>query len=107
MFKRSWNVLKSISLLATRSHSRREQKLDVYTFTLFGDRIFLPSTVPQARISSTDILAVLTFRAPSEFSRDMIELPAQEWNEFLELNARNQKKCEGLWRGSKARLRLR
>jgi len=89
---------------AARSHSRRDRWLDVYTFTPFGDRIFFVSDVPQARISSADILAIFPYRAPATF-KDMIELPRQAWNEFLELSARNQQKYETIWKGWKANLR--
>jgi len=89
---------------AVRSHSRRDRWFDVYTFTPFGDRVFFASDVPQARISSADILAIFPYHACAT-SKDMIELPGHAWNEFLELSAKNQKKYEALWRGWDANLR--
>ncbi|KIM82944.1 hypothetical protein PILCRDRAFT_819747 [Piloderma croceum F 1598] len=89
---------------AARSHSRCDRWLDVYTFTPFGDRVFLTSSVPRARISSTDILAIFPHHVHAT-SKDMIELPGQAWNEFLELTARNQEKYESMWRGWSANLR--
>jgi len=91
---------------AARSHSRCDRWLDVYTFKPFGDRIFFVSDVPQARISSADILAIFPYRAPAT-SKDMIELPRQAWDEFLELSARNQQKYEALWRGWNTNLNFR
>ncbi|KAF8889367.1 hypothetical protein BD779DRAFT_341451 [Infundibulicybe gibba] len=41
---------------ATRSHTRRDRYLDVHTYSPFGERVFLASEVPSARIASTDIL---------------------------------------------------
>ncbi|KAH7929128.1 hypothetical protein BV22DRAFT_1081787 [Leucogyrophana mollusca] len=87
---------------AARSHNRRDRWLDVYTYTPFGDRLFLASSVPQARIATSDLLAIFPFRTSTT---DMIELPAQAYQEFLDLSDKHQKKQESLWRGWKARLR--
>ncbi|KAF9245290.1 hypothetical protein BU15DRAFT_41070 [Melanogaster broomeanus] len=86
---------------AARSHNRRDRWLDVYTYTPFGERLFLASPVPQARIAPSDLLVVFPFRTPTS---DMIELPAQAYHEYLELNAKNQLKHENMWRRWKARL---
>jgi hypothetical protein len=98
------HMVNSFCLLAARSHSRCDRWLDVYTFTPFGDRVFLTSSVPRARISPTDILAIFPHHVHAT-SKDMIELPRQAWNEFVELTARNQKKYESMWRGWSANLR--
>ena len=89
---------------AARSHSRCERWFDVHTFTPFGERVFFVSDVPHARIPSADILAIFPYHTPTT-STDMIELPGQAWNEFLELSAKNQNKCESMWRGWSANLR--
>ncbi|KAG2352030.1 hypothetical protein BDR07DRAFT_1327406 [Suillus spraguei] len=86
----------------TYSHHRRDQWLDVYTYTPFGDHLFLASSVPQARIASSDLLTVFPFRTTTT---DMIELPAQAYQEFLQLKAKHQKKQENLWHAWKAKLR--
>jgi hypothetical protein len=84
------------------SHRRRDRWLDVHTYTPFGDHLFLASSVPQARIAASDLLAVFPFRTTTT---DMIELPAQAYQEFLQLKAKHQKKQENLWRTWKAKLR--
>ncbi|KIM68010.1 hypothetical protein SCLCIDRAFT_1209392 [Scleroderma citrinum Foug A] len=84
---------------ATQTHSRRDRWLDVYTYVPFGDRLFLASAVPQARIASSDLLVTFPFRTPTT---DMIELPEYAYREFLELSARHQLKYENMWRTSKA-----
>jgi len=50
---------------AVRSHSARERLLDVSTFTPIGDRLFLATAVPNARISASDILTVFPFQSAS------------------------------------------
>ncbi|KAH7911045.1 hypothetical protein BJ138DRAFT_34524 [Hygrophoropsis aurantiaca] len=87
---------------AARSHNRRDRWLDVYTYTPFGDRLFLASAVPQARIPTSALLAIFPDRTSTT---DMIELSAQAYQEFLELSAKHRKTKESLWRGWKARLR--
>ncbi|KAN0088538.1 hypothetical protein V8E55_005595 [Tylopilus felleus] len=86
---------------AARSHTRRDHWLDVYTYTPFGERLFLASPVPQARIEPSNLLVVFPFRTPTS---DMIELPAQAYQEYLELSAKHQLKHENMWRRWKARL---
>ncbi|KAG2344079.1 hypothetical protein BDR05DRAFT_883064 [Suillus weaverae] len=91
-----------IQLVQGYSHHRRDRWLDVYTYTPFGDHLFLASSVPQARIASSDLLTIFPFRTTTT---DMIELPAQAYQEFLQLKAKHQKKQESLWRAWKAKLR--
>ncbi|RDB23544.1 hypothetical protein Hypma_009028 [Hypsizygus marmoreus] len=83
---------------ATRSHARRDKYLDVHTYSPFGDRIFLASAVPKARIAPTDILTIFpasdNARVPAQ---GMLELPQQAFFEFKELSSRHQQKCESLW----------
>jgi hypothetical protein len=76
----------------------------VYTYAPFGDHIFLASSVPHARIASSDILIVFPFRTATT---DMIELPAQAYQKFMQLKTNHQKKQENLWRDWKATGRLR
>jgi len=81
-----------------RSPTRLDRWLDVYTFLPFGDRVFLATDVPRARISSTDILAI--FPATDIFStptKGMLELPQQAFSEFMELSGRSQTRYENLW----------
>ncbi|KAG9312929.1 hypothetical protein JVU11DRAFT_6363 [Chiua virens] len=92
---------KVMIIQAARSHSRHDHWLDVYTYTPFGERLFLASPVPQARIAPSDLLVVFPFRTPTS---DMIELPEQAYQEYLELSARHQRKHENLWRRWKARM---
>ena len=85
-------------LLAARSHSRRDRWIDVYTFTPFGERVFLATSVPNARIASSDILTIFpstdAFHTPAQ---GMLELPKKAYSEFLEINSRNQQRYENLW----------
>jgi hypothetical protein len=96
------NTEVSYKLPAARSHDSGDRWLDVCTYTPFGDHLFLASSVPHARIASSDVLIVFPFHTATT---DMIDLPAQAYQKFLQLNAKHQKKQENLWRGWKARLR--
>ncbi|KAG6331697.1 hypothetical protein ID866_7393 [Astraeus odoratus] len=87
---------------ATQSRTRADRWLDVYTYVPFGDRVFLASPVPQARIASSDLLVLFPFRTPTT---DMIELPEQAYQKFLELSAKHRLKYENMWRGWKAKRR--
>jgi len=81
-----------------RSHTWRDRWLEVYTFIPFGDRVFLATDVPRARISSTDILTIFPttdiFCTPA---KGLLELPQQAFSEFMELSCRNQTHHETLW----------
>ncbi len=70
----------------------------MYTYTPFGERVFLASAVPQARIAARDILTIFPAdegaRAPAA---GMLELPPQAFWEYMELSARGQKRCEQLF----------
>ncbi|KAF8075067.1 hypothetical protein FPV67DRAFT_613024 [Lyophyllum atratum] len=83
---------------ATRSHARRDKYLDVHTYSPFGDRVFLSSAVPKARIAPSDILTIFPStditRVPAQ---GMLELPQQAFFEFKELSHRHQERCEDLW----------
>jgi hypothetical protein len=91
---------------AARSHTHRDRWLDVYTFTPFGNRIFLVTDAPRARISSADVLTIFPltdiFKSPDS---GMLELPPQAFSEFNELNARNLYRKETLWNSCPANLR--
>ncbi|KAI0731283.1 hypothetical protein C8Q76DRAFT_587633, partial [Earliella scabrosa] len=83
---------------AARTHSQRERWVDVYTYTPFGERVFLASPVPQARIASRDVLAILpTGDAPREPTVGMLELPPNAFTEYMELSSRTQKRHEQLF----------
>ncbi|KAH9852062.1 hypothetical protein C2E23DRAFT_903897 [Lenzites betulinus] len=83
---------------AARTHGQRERWVDVYTYTPFGERVFLASDVPQARIAARDILTIFPeddgARAPTA---GMLELPAQAFWEYTELSARTQKRHEQMF----------
>ncbi|KDQ61578.1 hypothetical protein JAAARDRAFT_31034 [Jaapia argillacea MUCL 33604] len=88
---------------ATRTHGPQDRWLDVNTYIPFGERIFLPSNVPQARISSSDILTIFpssdVFDMPA--AGEMLEVPPKAFAEFIELSSRNQKRYENLWKAYK------
>ncbi|KAK0467264.1 uncharacterized protein EV420DRAFT_674892 [Desarmillaria tabescens] len=83
---------------SARSHTRNDGWLDVYTFMPFGERLFLETHVPKARIASSDLLAIFpssdAFHTPTE---GMLQLPQKAFAEFTELTSWNQKQCEDLW----------
>ncbi|KAI0820367.1 hypothetical protein BC628DRAFT_1341674 [Trametes gibbosa] len=83
---------------SARTHHQRERWVDVYTYTPFGERVFLASDVPQARIAARDILTIFPAddgaRAPTA---GMLELPAQAFWEYVELSARTQKRHEQMF----------
>ncbi|KAI0350667.1 hypothetical protein OH77DRAFT_1430657 [Trametes cingulata] len=83
---------------AARTHGQRERWVDVYTYTPFGERVFLASAVPQARISSRDILTIFPEdEGVREPTTGMLELPPQAFWEFVELSSRTQKHYEQLF----------
>jgi hypothetical protein len=84
--------------LAARSHTQRDRWLDVHTFAPFGERVFLATDVPNARIAMSDILTIFpstdVFRTPAQ---GMLELPQKAFSEFIELSSRNQLRYENMW----------
>ncbi|RDX48260.1 hypothetical protein OH76DRAFT_1309398, partial [Lentinus brumalis] len=83
---------------ASRTHSQREQWVDVYTYTPFGERVFLASPIPQARISSRDILTIFpTEESACQPTTGMLELPPKAFSEYVELSSRTQQRHEQLF----------
>jgi len=83
---------------AARSHSRRDRFLEVYTYTPFGDRVFLATNVPSARIMSSDILTVFSAMDKCcSTAPGMLELPQKAFSQYLDLSSRNQKRHERIW----------
>jgi len=107
---------------AVRSHTKRDRFLDVCTFSPIGDRLFIASDFPNARIPTSDILTIfpfgytpssatpqpitLTSSASSEtlieehiqtLTVEMLELPPNAFAEFQQLCFRNQEQCDKLW----------
>ncbi|KZT09954.1 uncharacterized protein LAESUDRAFT_722112 [Laetiporus sulphureus 93-53] len=81
-----------------RQHGLRERWVDVLTFRPLGERIFLVSDVPSARIPTTAILTIYPSeddpRAPT---KGILELPPKAFSEYLELSGRMQKKYEDMY----------
>ena len=70
----------------------------MYTYAPFGERVFLASPVPRARIAARDVLAI--FPADDDARRPaagMLELPPKAFAEFVELSARTQRRHELLY----------
>ena len=67
----------------------------MHTYTLFGDRVFLPSACPQARIPPSAVLAVLPQAHAAESG--VLELPPSAFDEYVALSARTQKTYESLF----------
>lgn len=85
---------------AARQHTKQERYLDVHTYAPFGERVFLASNVPDARISSSDILAVLSSPLKDQacaLSQGMLELSQQGFSEYIKHSERHQKKYERMW----------
>jgi len=111
---------------AVRSHTNRDRLLDVCTFTPIGDRLFIASDFPNARIPTSDILTTFPFgytpsvsttpqsitltssassetlieegtQTPESITVEMLELPSDAFAEFQQLCSRNQKQCDKLW----------
>ena len=83
--------------IATRTHSAREKYLDVHTFAPFGAGVFLASDVPCARIAPADVLAILPPRSPCELAEGLLELPQQEYSQYIAHSSRHQKRHESMW----------
>ncbi|KAI8974562.1 hypothetical protein BD414DRAFT_468123 [Trametes punicea] len=93
---------------SVRNHSQRERWVDVYTYTPFGERVFLASDVPQARICATDVLTIFPDdENVHEPTAGMLELPTQAFYEFMELSSRTQKRHEQLFDAWSARSKRR
>jgi hypothetical protein len=100
--------------------------LDVCTFTPIGDRLFIASDFPNARIPTSDILTIFPFeytpaastrpqsitltssassetlieegtQTPESITVEMLELPSVAFTEFQNLCSRNQEQCDKLW----------
>jgi len=112
---------------AVRSHSKRDHLLDVCTFTPIGDRLFIASDFPNARIPASDILTIFPFEytpsasttpqpitltsstssetliedsaihAPESITVEMLELPSGAFAKFQQLCSRNQEQRDKLW----------
>ncbi|PFH51032.1 hypothetical protein AMATHDRAFT_3422 [Amanita thiersii Skay4041] len=94
----------------TRPHTKRDKYLDVHTYSPFGERVFLASAVPDARISASDVLTVL-LPSPStsyeydahldtqsqSFAMDMLELSPDAYAGYTKLCAKHQKNYERMW----------
>ncbi|KAF5361921.1 hypothetical protein D9756_002625 [Leucocoprinus leucothites] len=102
---------------AARTHTKRDKYIDVQTYSPFGERIFLASEVPSARIAASDILSVFNndvlSMSPGSSSSSllsleeeeegvtvgpgMIELPPQAFSQYLAYSERQQKRFEDMW----------
>lgn len=100
-------LLLTLCPAASRSHSRRDTWLEVHTFTPLGNRIFLPSDVPQARIARGDILSIFPSGDRVNFAGGMLELPPKAYAEYIELSSRMQEKYEKLFSAMAERPRRR
>ncbi|KAI0272464.1 hypothetical protein BC834DRAFT_817125 [Gloeopeniophorella convolvens] len=91
---------------ASRPHDQSERYLDVYTFTPSGERTFLASDAPCARIDSNDLLAVFPDDDVCTIPHDILELPPKAYDEFSELSSRRGgKRFDATWAAWKAKFR--
>jgi len=82
---------------ASRSHRNGDAWIDVHTFTPLGNRVFLPSAVPEARIASADILSIFPAADQVGVAGGVLELPPKAYSEFVELSSHMQEKYERLF----------
>ncbi|KAJ3560599.1 hypothetical protein NP233_g10733 [Leucocoprinus birnbaumii] len=106
---------------ASRTHTKRDKYIDVQTYSPFGERIFLASEVPSARIAASDILSVFndadinttprssydsmssssssstSASEAGDMGAGMIELPPKAFSEYLAYSERQQKRFEDMW----------
>ncbi|KAF8629101.1 hypothetical protein AX15_003586 [Amanita polypyramis BW_CC] len=86
---------------AARHHTKHDKYVDVYMYSHFGERVFIASNVPDARISSSDILLVLS--SPNQtgsvraIGQGMLELPQKAFSEYTRFSMSYQKKYERMW----------
>ncbi|KAK7687936.1 hypothetical protein QCA50_009155 [Cerrena zonata] len=93
MVQRQVMLVKAINL-----YSRRDDLLHVHMFVPFGQRTFLLSPVPQARISPRDLLTI--FCANDIIAIDAqgaVDLSAKAYAEFVELGKMMQEKYEKMF----------
>lgn len=89
------------SITAVRHHTKRDKYVDVHAYAPFGDRIFIASNVPDARISSSDILAIIATPGQAEavhpLAQGMLELSYKSFSDYMKLSITHQKKYERMW----------
>ncbi|GBE86469.1 hypothetical protein BKA93DRAFT_623815 [Sparassis latifolia] len=84
---------------AAHSHSSRDRWVDVNTFIPFGERVFLASSVPQARIPSSDILTIFPRDdcIPRVSTKGILELSHEAFLQFIDFSARRQQRYDELF----------
>ncbi|KXN87653.1 hypothetical protein AN958_08290 [Leucoagaricus sp. SymC.cos] len=82
---------------AARTHTKRDKYLDVQTYSPFGDRVFLASEVPEARIAASDVLSVFDAPTDMETTPGLIELPPRAFSEYLAYSERQQRQLQDMW----------
>ena len=83
---------------ALESQSRRDNLLHVHTFVPFGQRTFLLSSVPQARIPPRDLLTIFCASDITAIdSQGAVDLSAKAYTEFVELGRMMQEKYERIF----------
>jgi hypothetical protein len=89
-----------------QDHEYRDRWLDVHTYSRFGDRVFVLSDIPVARIPPSDILSIFPLTdEPRIPAKGMLELSPRAFAEFMELSGRNQLQYERLWTSRNPELR--
>ncbi|TFK74924.1 hypothetical protein BDN72DRAFT_886047 [Pluteus cervinus] len=86
---------------AARTHTKNDKFLDVHTFSPFGERLFLETDVPDARIQPSDVLAILPSGVSLDCSQEaqgILELGPKAFSEYIALTSRQEKKRESLWK---------
>ena len=84
--------------IALDSRSRQDNLLHVHTFVPFGQRTFLLSSVPQARIPPRDLLTIFCASDITAIdSQGAVDLSSKAYAEFVELGRMMQEKYERMF----------
>ena len=89
------------SIAAVRHHTKHDKYIDVHAYAPFGERIFIASNVPDARIPASDVLAVIASPGQAEavhpVAQGMLELSYRAFSDYMKLSISHQKKYERMW----------
>lgn len=90
-----------LPITAVRHHTKHDKYVDVHTYAPFGERVFIASNVPDARIPASDVLAVLASPGQAEavhpVAQGMLELSYRAFSDYMKLSMSRQKKHERMW----------
>ncbi|KAK2465676.1 hypothetical protein APHAL10511_002220 [Amanita phalloides] len=101
MVKRQVMIVQTV-----RPHTKHDTHIDVHAYAPFGERVFIATSVPEARIPASHVLAVVVAPSPpprtdeesvDAVTQDMLELSCKAFAEYRKISLRHQKKYERMW----------